>query len=151
MATLKFYGKAFGSSDVTMAVSVDGAEVYNSTVATQAGTFPLHATCIELGEATVADSVLGTSKSVTVTVSGGDAFFQGFGDAAVGQFGSDPGQLKSNVSLNGDTAYNVTDQDLLDSGIEATDEKGDPTTPGEFHISLNDGDTVSFDYAFPAA
>ena len=60
-------------------------------------------------------------------------------------FGSNPGQLKSNVSYNGGEPYNVTDQDIIDSGIEPNEDG----IVGEFHINIVPGATVAFDYELP--
>ena len=87
-----------------------------------------------------------TDLFVKIKAIGGDIFIAGFGDNDnPSMLGSDPGQLKTNISYNGGEPYNVTDEDLLALGVAVND----GSTPGEFHLNCVDSAIVTFDYHLP--
>jgi len=146
MADLKLWGKAYAlSGTVTAVITVGDTEVFNGSVTTTAASTPSHAVAEAIAALTVDDAVMGTTANVGVSVSGGDLVLMGFGDAD-NPDGASPGQLKSNVSVNGGATYSPTDEDMLAEGIVV--EEG--STPGEFHITIADGWQVTFDNEFPA-
>jgi len=146
MADLKLWGKAYAlSGTVNAVITVGGTEVFNGNLTTTAASTPVHTVAEAIAAVTVDDAVMGTTASVGVSVTGGDLVLMGFGDAD-NPHGLSPGQLKSNVSINGDAAYSPTDESILAEGI-VVEEGG---TPGEFHITIADGWQVTFDNAFPA-
>ena len=147
MADLNLWGKAYAlSGNVNAVITVNDVEVFNGEVTTTSSSTPTHSVAEKIASVTVSDSLLGTTASVEINVTGGDLILMGFGSDEYA-FGSNPGQLKSNVSVNGDEPYNVTDEDVIDSGVYIAE----GANPGEFHITIADGWTVSFDNEFPAA
>jgi len=146
MANLNLWGKAYAlSGTVTALITVGDTEVFNGSVTTTEASTPTHAVAESIAAVTVDDAVMGTKASVGINVSGGDLILMGFGSADE-PHGANPGQLKSNVSINGGTPHNVTDQDILDSGVFVAE----GSEPGEFHITIADGWQVTFDNEFPA-
>ena len=146
MANLNLWGKAYAlSGNVTVAISVNGNDVFNGEVTTTAASTPVHAEAESIASFSVSDSVLGTTADISVSVTNGDLILMGFGNSDT-PFGSSPGQLKSNVSENGEEPYNVTDEDIINEGIVPADDG----TVGEFHITIADGWTITFDNEFPA-
>jgi hypothetical protein len=114
-------------------------------VTTTAASTPSRIVAEAIAAVTVDDALIGTTASVGVSVTGGDLILMGFGTAD-SPYGSNPGQLKSNVSIDGGAAYSLTDEDILAEGIVVAE----GSTPGEFHINIADGRQVTFDNEFPA-
>jgi len=147
MADLKLWGKAYSTSgNVSVTISVNDTEVFNGEVTTTNASTPAHAVAESIAAVTINDDLMGAPVGVVVNVTGGDLILMGFGTAD-SAFGDQPGQLKSNVVIDGGTAYSPTDADILATGVYVDD----GANPGEFHIDITDGSIVSFDYALPAA
>ncbi len=145
MADLKLWGKAYAlSGTVTAVITVGGTEVFNGSVTTTAASTPSRAIAQAIASVTVDDSVIGTKSRVTIGVLGGDLILMGFGDADAAHLSSS-GQLKSNISIDEGSAYNVTNADIIAQGAVA-----DGAIPGQFHIIVSDGSNVAFDNEFPA-
>jgi hypothetical protein len=145
MANLNLWGKAYAlSGTVTAVITVGDTEVFNGPVTTTATSTPSHAVAEAIASVTIDDAVMGTKTSVGISTSGGDIILMGFGDAD-NPDGASPGQLKSNVSVDGGSSYSPTDESILAEGIVV--EEG--STPGEFHITIADGWQVTFDNEFP--
>lgn len=145
MADLKLWGKAYSTSgNVSVTISVNDTEVFDGEVTTTNSSTPAHAVAESIAAVTINDDLMGNTIGVVVNVTGGDLILMGFGTAD-DAYGKQPGQLKSNVSVNGGTAYSMTDEDILASGVYVAE----GTNPGEFHINITDGSIASFDYDLP--
>jgi len=149
---LKLYGAAYNTDgDAEISLTINGNVGYEGPVTTINSTAPEQNTT-EVGFCDFSlddDFLVGGDLMVTITAKEGTIFVAGIGEAE-GEpnefFGSNPGQLKTNISYNGGEPYSVTDQDIIDLGIEPNEDG----TVGEFHINIVPGATVTFDYALPS-
>lgn len=145
---LVLWGKAYSidGTPVELELDINGVAICSADLVTTTGTMPAQTTTEEaLIEFELGDEFKdATTVQVRVKPKGGDVSIVGFGDRDFSTyFGSDPGQLKSNISYNGADPYDVTDEDLVEfSG-------GEGTTPGEFHLVVADSAIVTFDYELP--
>jgi hypothetical protein len=148
---LKLYGAAYNTDgDAEISLTINGNVGYEGPVTTINSTAPEQNTT-EVGFCDFAlddDFLVGGDLMVNITAKEGTIFVAGIGEAegeANEFFGSNPGQLKTNVSYNGGEPYTLTDDDVAGMGVEPNEDG----VVGEFHINIVPGATVSFDYELP--
>ena len=133
--SLKLYGTAYSTAgNASIVMSINGTEVYTGNVTTVNSSSPGQnkRDPSAIASFTIDDSISG-NISVSISASNGDVFIAGFGNDDQ-MFGDVNGQLKSNVTIDGD-AHEL--------------EVFDINQTGEIHFTLPAESLTTFTYNMP--
>ena len=132
--SIKCYGRAFSvDGNVDVVLRINDNEVFNGSVTAVAQTAPGKSILAPEALCTFnVDSTLDGDVAVSVAVSGGSLFFTGFGTDEL--FGSEGSQLKTGISINGGSAFELDTSTLADSET------------GEMFLTVDDGSAATFTY-----